>query len=249
VAATLPPGSAQDLHLTIDCFVFSVKDSLHQPKCALRAVQRMATSGMTFRFVDDHRGLRFSSLSTPNRVPAALDTALGHEIHRCVPPVALVPDTNAATRCCAAEGVVPDRRRCALHRSMRLDRRWFRPRRTRRNLFPCFILRSCRGFQQRSPRLGRLIRAVHRLGHARAPTCTGSRMWQRRPRSPAGRLGHRLQVEGFTRKRGQGFTDRETELGVEAQRTSVVAALDEPDIGHSLLFGACEDCSHEFPRW
>jgi hypothetical protein len=56
-------------------FVFSVKDSLHQPKCALQAVQRMATSGMTFRFVDDHRGLRFSSLSTPNRVPAALDTA------------------------------------------------------------------------------------------------------------------------------------------------------------------------------
>jgi hypothetical protein len=57
-----------------------------------------------------------------------------------------------------------------------------------------------------------------------------------------------LQIEGFTGKRGQGFPDGETKLGVETQRTSVVAGLDEPDAGHSLFFGACEDCSREFPR-
>jgi hypothetical protein len=56
-----------------------------------------------------------------------------------------------------------------------------------------------------------------------------------------------LQMKGFTGKRGQGLSDHEPEFGVETQRTSVVSSLYESDVRDPLLFGACEDCSHEFP--
>jgi hypothetical protein len=41
------------------------------------------------------------------------------------------------------------------------------------------------------------------------------------------------------------FPNDETKLGGEISER-VVSDLDEPDVGHSL-FGACEDCSLEFP--